>query len=510
MSVAQNNQRIARNTLFLYMRLAIVMVVNLYTTRVVLNALGVEDYGIYNVVCGFVTMFGFLNTSMTGGIQRFYNYELGKNGTNAVVKVYNTALVIQMMVAILLAIILEGFGVWYLNCRMVIDVNRLVSANWVFQFSVISLLLLVMQTPYSAAILAYERMDYYAIVSVLDAVIKLGIAIGLPYAVGDKLAIYGFLIMLIQVGNVMLYYLYCKKNFPFLRLKFDYDKQLVRSMLSFSGWNIFGSFAYAVKGQGINVLLNAFFGTVVNAANGIASQISSAIQTFSTNLIVAFKPQLIQAYASGDYKRTEDLMFSMSKISYILMCLIAIPIIVEINYILQLWLGKDAIPENTAIFSSLTVFALMINTLNTPVVQVIHATGKMRNFQIATSLVVCSILPLSWICLKFGFDAVSVFWISIILAIVNQIVCLVVLHTHFRYGVMSYVLRIIVPCFVVTVVSYILSSIIASLLEESFVRVCLTILSSTLSILALFILFLNKTEKILLYKHMLKIKRVRA
>ena len=192
MSVAQNNQRIARNTLFLYMRLAIVMVVNLYTTRVVLNALGVEDYGIYNVVCGFVTMFGFLNTSMTGGIQRFYNYELGKNGTNAVVKVYNTALVIQMMVAILLAIILEGFGVWYLNCRMVIDVNRLVSANWVFQFSVISLLLLVMQTPYSAAILAYERMDYYAIVSVLDAVIKLGIAIGLPYAVGDKLAIYGF------------------------------------------------------------------------------------------------------------------------------------------------------------------------------------------------------------------------------------------------------------------------------------------------------------------------------
>ncbi len=505
MSVVQNNQRIAKNTIFLYLRMAIVMAVNLYTTRVVLNALGVEDFGIYNVVCGFVTMFGFLNTSMTGGIQRYYNYELGKNGTNAVVRVYNTALTIQMMVAVLLVIILEGFGVWYLNCRMVIDVNRLVSANWVFQFSVISLLLLVMQVPYSAAILAYERMDYYAIVSVLDAVIKLGIAIGLPYVVGDKLTIYGLLIMLIQVGNVMLYYLYCKKNFPFLRLKFDYDQQLMKSMLSFSGWNMFGSFAYAVKGQGVNVLLNAFFGTIVNAANGIASQISSAIQTFSANLVVAFKPQLIQTYASGSYQRTEKLMFSMSKISYILMCLIAIPIIVEIDYILQLWLGEDAIPDNTAIFSSLTVAALMINTLNTPVVQVIHATGKMRNFQIATSLVVCSILPLSWICLECGFESVSVFWVSIILAVVNQIVCLAVLHAYFKYSIRAYILDIVVPCIAVTVISYALSHIVASCMEESFGRVCLTTLCSTLSILVLFVLLLNKEEKSLLHGLLKKI-----
>lgn len=497
-TIVPNNQRIAKNTLFLYVRLAIVMLVNLYTTRAVLNALGVEDYGVYNVVCGFVALFGFLNTSITNGIQRFYNYELGRNDTNAVIKVYNTAFVIQVLVAVLLLVSIESIGVWYVNNKLVVDSTRLESANWIFQFSVVSLLLVVLQAPYSAAILAYEKMDYYAVVSVIDALIKLSIAIGIPYVFGDKLIAYGFLIMLVQIINIILYYGYCKKNFSMLKLRRGFDKSMFKSMLVFSGWNIFGSFAYVVKSQGVNVLLNAFFGTIVNAANGVATQIASAIQTFSANLVVAFRPQLIQSYASGDYQRTEKLMFSMSKISYILMCLIAIPVIVEINYILQLWLGKDSVPSNTAIFTILTIVSSMINTLNMPIVQVVHATGNMKKFQLATSLVVCSILPLAWICLKCGFSAISVFWVTMFMSGVNQCVCLIVLRSIFKYNVLQYIYQIVIPCFIISVVPSTIAYIVRNMFDVSLYRLFLTFLMSEVLILSLSILFFNKAEKTML------------
>ena len=494
MSVTENNKRIAKNTIFLYFRLAIVMIVNLYATRVVLDVLGVSDYGVYNVVCGFVAMFSFLNTSMANGIQRFYNFELGADGEVAITRVYNTALIIQVLLAIIILVLTETIGLWYLNTKMVISPDRILAANWIFQFSVISLIFVIIQIPYSAAILAYERMNYYAIVSVADALMKLVIVLILPHLKGDSLLIYGLLIMFISIFNFFLYWAYCHKNFKHLLFEKIFDKELFKSMMNFSGWNLFGSFAYILKGQGVNVLINAFFGTVVNAANGIATQVSSAIQTFSTNLVIAFKPQLTQSYAAGDYGRTERLMLSMSKISFVLMSVIAIPIIVEIDFVLHIWLKSD-IPQHTSSFTILTIISIMVSILNAPVTQVIHATGRMRKYQIATSLVICSILPISWLSLKLGYSATSVFVITIFIMVINQIVCLWVLHSIFQFNVKEYVKTVILPCVIITIIPLSIDSYLCDVMSSTALRFIFITIGNLLIIATLFYLTMSSSEK---------------
>lgn len=506
MSIVDSNKRIAKNTIFLYFRLAIVMIVNLYATRVVLDVLGVSDYGVYNVVCGFVAMFSFLNTSMANGIQRFYNFELGKDGESAITRVYSTALCIQILLAIIILALTETIGVWYLNTKMVISPDRIVAANWIFQFSVISLVFVIIQIPYSAAILAYERMNYYAIVSVVDALMKLAIVLILPYFTGDSLIIYGFLIMLITVLNFLLYWVYCHNKLKHIRFDKSFDRVLFKSMINFSGWNLFGSFAYVLKGQGVNVLINAFFGTVVNAANGIATQVSSAIQTFSTNLVIAFKPQLTQSYATGDYSRTEQLMLSMSKISFALMSAITLPIIAEIDYILHIWLKSD-IPQHTSTFTILTIISIMIGIINAPVTQVIHATGRMKKYQIATSVVICSILPISWLFLKFGYEATSVFVITILIVAINQIVCLWVLHSTFRFDVQRYIRGVILPCLVIVIIPLSVVLFLCYIMPSSIWRFVFIAISNLFMIALLFYLTMNSSEKNIVKTTLNKLKR---
>lgn len=501
-----SNKRIVKNTIFLYSRLAIVMIVNLYMTRVVLNVLGVNDYGIYNVVCGFVSMFGFLNTSMANGVQRFYNYELGKNGSIAVVKVFNTAMIIQFTLAIGVVLLTETFGLWYVNTLMIISTDRIVAANWIFQFAIISLIFVIIQIPYSAAILAYEKMDYFAIVSIIDAFIKLAIVFALPHLNGDNLILYGLLIMLVSIINFILYYLYSRKHFTHLRFKKIFDRTLFKSMMGFSGWNLFGSFAYVVKSQGVNVLINSFFGTIVNAANGIAAQVSSAIQTFASNLVIAFKPQLTQSYAAGDYKRAEQLMLSMSKLSYALMCIISIPLIIEIDYVLKIWLSGN-IPEYTNTFAKLTIVAMMIGVLNTPITQMIHASGQMKKYQIATSIVICSILPISWLFLKLGYDATSVFIITIVITIINQIVCLRVLHSIYRFNVREYIKEVVLPCVIITIIPFTCVHYMGSLMLSSLWRFVTVAIANTLIISILFYLTLNNSEKNIIKSHISKFKK---
>ena len=486
--------------------MAIVMAINLYVTRVILNVLGVSDYGVYNVVCGFVSMFGFLNTSMANGIQRFYNFELGKNGEDAVAKVYNTALIIQFVLAVGIVILTETIGLWYVNTKMVISPERIIAANWIFQFSVLSLVFVIMQIPYSAAILAYEKMDYYAIVSIIDVLMKLSIVLILPHLSGDSLILYGLLMMAISILNFILYYVYCHKKFHRLRFERIFDKSLFKSMLGFSGWNLFGSFAYVVKGQGVNVLINSFFGTAVNAANGIATQISSAILTFAANIVLAFKPQLTQSYAMGDYSRAKNLMFSMSKIAYTLMCVIAIPIMVEMDYVLTLWLSSD-IPTYTHSFANLTIIATMIGILNTPITQMIHASGLMKKYQIATSIVICSILPISWLFLKLGYGATSVFVITIIIMVINQVVCLQVLHSIFKFSVTKYVKEVVVPCIIITIIPlFAVSSISNAIGSSSIWNFIVVTIVNLLVVGILFYLTMNSAEKQIVKSYIVKIK----
>lgn len=502
--IEASNHKIARNTIFLYLRLVVVMLVNLYTTRVVLEVLGISDYGIYNVVCGFVSLFGVLNTSLSNGVQRFYNYELGKGGEDSVVKVFNTSITIQVALSIILFIALETIGTWYLNTKMDIPLDRVEAANYIFQFSILSMMFVVLQVPYNAAIIAYERMDFYAIVSILDVSIKLIVVILLPYLSGDKLIIYGLLLSLVGLLNFILYYGYCKRNFVHLKFRRIFDWGLFKTMFTFSGWNLFGTFAYMMKGQGINVLLNAFFGTVVNAANGIATQVSNAIQSLALNLTLAFKPQLTQSYAQGEYTRTESLMFSLSKISYLLVCIISIPIIVDLHFILGLWLGEN-IPDYTIAFTRLTILTMIISVLNTPITQVIHATGKMRKYQLTTSLIICSILPISWLLLKFGCEAESVFYVGIVITIINQIACAWVLKSVFVYSIRKYFKQVILFCILIIPIPIYTSNYIYTIMPEGITRFVIVFITCSVMICACALVLLNKYEKRMLYSMLNKI-----
>lgn len=490
-----NNSRIARNTLFLYVRMIFVLFVSLYTTRVVLNALGVIDYGINNVVGGFVSMFAFLNTSMSNGIQRFYNFTIGSEGENSITKVYNTALLIQLIIAIVVFVLLETLGLWYLNTKMVIPSERLDVARWLYHFSAFSLILVIMQIPYSAAIMAHEKMDYYALVSIIDVTLKFVFALILPYISSDKLFVFGLYSFGIAILNFFLYFVYSKSHFKAIKLQCVYYKSLFRDMLSFSGWNIFGTFAYMLKGQGLNILLNAFFGPIVNAARGVSAMVSHAIQGFQSNIVISFRPQIVQSYAESNISRVKTLMYSLSKISYLMLFMLSMPVIVELPYILHIWLG-DTIPDYTVPFTILILVNMIISSLTTPISQVVHATGKMKHFQIGTSLVVCSILPISWLFLKLGANPNAVYIVSLCMTCINQVVCLFLLKRVFPYSIVEYVKVVLVPCIVVSVVATLLTWAVHGVFSCSFIRLLLVAIVgvSFSAVISYFIAF-NKYER---------------
>jgi len=506
--IVPNNKRIAKNSIFLYIRLAFIMLLSLYTVRVVLKALGVVDYGIYNVVGGFASIFGFFCTTMSSATQRFYNYEIGKNGYDASKGVFNAAIRIQLFFSLIVIVLGELIGAWYINYVMVIPAERLFVANWIYQFTLFSLVFTILQVPYSAAVMAFERMSFYAILGVIDVAIKLFIAIYITHISSDRLFIYGFLLFTISAVNFFLHQFYCKKNFPHLKLEKNYNPMLRNEMLSFSGWNLFGTFAYMMRNQGLNVLVNAFFGTVINAANGIAGQISGALQTFTSNIIIAFKPQLVQAYANGNYQRTYNLFAIMSKMSYAMAFIIAIPIILEMPYILHIWLGNE-VPNYTSILSVLTIVSILISIFHTPIVQVMHATGRIKKFQIVTSSIVLLILPLSWCFLKFGMAPEIIYWVTIVVFIANQIIGLRLLHENFTYNYFDYVKQVFLPCALFSILMIVLPLFTIHILPSSFVRLLLLLCESFMigAILSFFII-LTKEER-LKVTHLVKWKIIK-
>ena len=490
-----SNKRIAKNTIFLYVRMVFILLVSLYTTRVVMNALGVIDYGIQNVVAGFVSMFAFLNTSMSNGIQRFYNFSIGKEGKESIIKVYNTSLLIQGLLAIVILILLETIGLWYFNNKMVIPVDRMNAARWVYHFSVISLVFVIFQIPYSAAIMAFEHMDYYAYVSIIEVALKLGFALWLPHTTIDKLFVYGLYLVIISGVSFLLYIIYSKHHFKDLRLNLTFHKELFQNMLAFSGWNIFGTFAYMLKSQGLNVLLNAFFGPVVNAARGVSSMIGNAIQGFSANIVISFRPQTVQSYAEGNLSRVLNLMYSLSKISYILLYMLSLPVIIELEYILHLWLG-DTVPDYTISFTVLILVIMMLSALNTPLSQVVHATGKMKKYQIGTSFIICLILPLAWISLKLGGNPTTVYYVSLLMTIINQGVCLLLLKQVFPYSILDYLRSVILPCFFFTVVASILPLLLHFIMTSSFIRFVLVVITAVVGAAAsAYFIVMNENER---------------
>lgn len=503
-----NNKRIAKNTILLSIRMVFVLLLGLYTTRVTLKALGVDDFGIYNVVCGFVSMFTFLNTSMSNGIQRFFNFELGKNGVDGARKVYVTSLVVQVLLLIVIVLLTETFGLWYLHNKMVIPPERFVAAQWIFQFSILSFILIIMQVPYNAAIMAHEHMNFYAFLGILDTILKLVIVLLIPYADVDRLVLYGFLLAMICVLNFLLAFVYSRTHFEEIRILPLFEKGLFKSMLSFSGWNIFGTFAGMMREQGLNMILNLFFGPVVNAARGIAYQVSAGLQGFVSNISTAIRPQIVQSYAQGNVTRTINLMFSQSKLSIMFLYMLAYPIMLEIDYVLNLWLGTE-IPEYTASFIRIIILISFVNNMNASVSAVVHATGNMRKYQLTGCIINLATLPVAYYALKFGCVPNSVFWISLVFTILMQTACFFVLRTLIAFSIRRYMRQVVFPFVLVIATSFSIPLLPYNCIEVGFLRFSIVTIVALLSTgFSFYFIGLNKQEKVMAKSMLLKLVRI--
>lgn len=505
--MANQNTTIAKNTLFLSLRMVFVLFVSLYTSRVFLNVLGVEDYGISNVVAGFVSMFSFLNTSLANAIQRFYNAELGKNGSKGITKVYNTSLVIQGIIALFVVALLESVGLWYLYEKMVIPSDRFEVAFWLYQFSTISAAVVIMQSPFTAAVMAYERMNTYAVISILEVILKLGFALALPYISIDRLFMYGAFYMVLSILTFLSYFIYSKKEFKELHFQRSYKKSMFKDMISFSGWNLCGTFACMIREQGLNMVLNIFFGPIVNAARGVAYQVSGALQGFVSNLSLAAKPQMVQSFATGDSSRTIKLMYTMSKLSFIFLFVLSVPVIFNIDYILHLWLG-NVVPDHAANFVILVIITNFMNNLNAPLSNVVYATGKMRNYEVTFSVINLLIIPISFIVLKLGAPAEMAFIVYLVMTVFVQIGCLLVIQTLTKISLSDYFMSLIVPIVIVACITLPLIYIINFYLQQNLIGIVIEyIVITLLSSVLFYYVVLDSTEKIFVNNMIYKLKK---
>ena len=490
----QANDRITFNTIILAFRMVIVMAITLFTTRMVLKALGAVDYGIYNVVAAFVSMCSFISSSMANGIQRFHNYELGNHGTEGATKVFNTGVQIQLLFIVLIVIVAEALGNWYISSKLNIPIERLPAAKIVFQFSLATLVFHMSQVPFSTAIMAHEKMNFYAIVTIIDSVFKLAIAIIINYSSLDKLIFYSLLLMFESIVVFILYFVFAKKHFEEIKFESQLHPTLFRAMLVFSGWNVFGTLARMMRNQGLGLVMNIFFGPIVNAAQAVANQVNSAFQQIVTNLPIAARPQLIQSYSQGNEHRTLNLFYSISKLTQYLFMFAAIPILIELQYVLRLWLG-DSIPEGTYMFVVITILTLLVINLHSMTSELVHAIGKMKKYQLICSLFNVLIIPLAYIAFRNGADAKASYWIGFVLEIIIQIASLFVLKELIHFSFKSYLKEVLWPFFLVLMTSIVWPLIPCIFMQQGLARLIVVCLASTLAlIISVRFIGLNSSE----------------
>lgn len=441
MTDQRNNKRIAKNTLFLYIRMLFIMAINLYISRVVLNALGVEDFGIYNVVGGVVLMFSFLNGAMAVGTQRFLSYELGAENISQLNKVFNVAIFIHFFIGLAVIILAETVGLWFFNTQMNIPDARIDAARWVYQFAIFSFFLSVVQVPYIATIIAHEKMNVYACIGIFEVFLKLGVALVLSCVVLDKLKLYALLLLFVVGIITCVYIVYCRKKFNECVFQFLWDRKLFDTMASYAGWSLFGSAASMVSNQGLNILLNIFFNPTINAARAVAFQVNMAIQSFTTNFQIAVNPQIVKSYAKGDGPYMMSLIFQSSKYSFFLLYLIALPFFLECEVILKLWL--NTVPQYAPIFCKLIIIDTLIGSVSNSLMIAVQATGKIKVYQIIVGTILLLNLPCSYIFLRFGFLPESTMYVCIVFSMIALCARLILLHKLIKFDVAEFVRKVL-------------------------------------------------------------------
>ena len=408
----RSNQRIAKNVMFMYFRMLITLIVGLLTARIVLSTLGASDYGLYNVVGGIIVILASINGTLTSGTQRFISYSLGEDDAEKTKRVFSTALLLHIMFAGFILILSETVGLWFLIQKMNIPEGRETAAFWVYQFSVIATLINIVQVPYSAAMVAHERLNIYAYMSIYTVVARLLIVYLIQVFSGDKLIFYAGLICVIDLIAILIYNVYCRHYFVECRQLPKMHKKVFKEMANFSGWNIFGSMVVPLQNQGINILLNIFFNTILNAARGIAINVNTMVMQFVNNFQVAVNPQIVKLYAAGEKEEMIKLVINNSKFAGFLYLFIAVPLFVNIEFVLDIWLGEY--PEYTVPFVRIILFQSLIQTLARPVVMVVHAVGKMGGPNLTAGVCLMAIVPVSYLLLRMGVGPITVFLVNLI------------------------------------------------------------------------------------------------
>ncbi|MCZ8372445.1 oligosaccharide flippase family protein [Phocaeicola sp. KGMB11183] len=435
-NTAENNKRIAKNTMLLYVRMLFIIIIGLYTSRVVLQTLGVNDYGIYNVVGGIVAMLAFLNSAMTAASQRFISFELGTKNFQKLKNVFCTSVTIHLVIAGIIFIIAETVGLWFLNTHMNIAADRMTAANWVYQCSIFTFMITVISVPYNACIVAHEHMKTFAYISIVEVGLKLVIVYLLLILPADKLITYAILILSVSLIIRAIYGIYCKKNFEECTYQFNFDKKLFKEMFAFASWSIIGNLGFSLKDQGSNIILNLFCGTTINAARGVALQVNGIICNFSNNFIMALNPQITKQYAAGNLQESIQLVYTGCRYSFYLLSIISIPVIVNLDYLLHLWLGT--VPPYTTEFLFLALIAALINSMAGPLVTAMQATGKIKNFQIIICIIMMCELPLTYIILKLGYKPYMAMIPSIIVITIGLLARLLLLKQLIKSYSISY------------------------------------------------------------------------
>ena len=463
-----NNKRIAKNTLLLYFRMLFLMAVSLYTSRVVLNALGVEDFGIYNVVGGVVAMFSMLSGSLSSAITRFITYELGTGNRENLKKIFSSAVTIQAGLAVLFILIAEAAGVWFLNVKMNIPDARMAAANWVFQLSVLTFAVNLISVPYNASIIAHERMSAFAYISILEATGKLGIAFLIVISPIDKLVFYAVLMCMVALVVRVAYGAYCKRHFEECTYRFIFDRDLLKRMFGFAGWNFIGAASAVLRDQGGNIVINLFCGPAVNAARGIAFQVNTAVHGFVTNFMTALNPQITKSYAAGDRDYMMTLIYQGARLSFYMLLLLSLPVLVNTHYILGLWL--KTVPGHTVLFVQLVLLFGMSESISNPLITAMLATGRIRNYQLVVGGLQMMNLPVSYVLLRAGMFPEVVIVVAIIISQCCLAARLVMLRGMIGLSVRKYMKKVYMNVLVVTAMAAILPFLLSTKLEESFLN----------------------------------------
>lgn len=497
------NNRIAKNTLMLYFRMFITMAVGLYTSRIVLAILGVQDYGIYNVVGGFVSMFTVISGTMTTATQRFLSFEIGKKEIGKVRELFTTSVIIHVFLALLILIVAESFGLWFLNAKMTIPANRIYAANWVYQLSILTFIISVVSVPYNAALIAYEKMTAFAYVSIVEVVLKLLLVLLLGYLTYDKLIDYALFLAGISILLRIIYGIYVKKHFVECQCDWKLDKLFFNKLLSFISWNFIGSIAGIFKEQGLNIVLNMFFGATVNAARGIAYQVLNAVSGFVSNFQLALNPQIIKHYAANQKEEMFKLVFRGSKFSFLLMMILSIPIFIEAPYILKLWLVE--VPEYTVIFLRLVLLITLVDSLSYTLITSVHASGKVKWYQIINGSVLLLTLPIVYIVLYMGMKPYMAMVVSLIMSIICLFVRLAVISKTINFPIEKFVKNVIFTVIVVTLFSFIPIWYLYKFLNDSFLSFMIVLITSVLlSLMVSLFVALSSSERGIIFKIILQ------